>query len=200
MAALSIHRLIEQRAAERPETEALIDGGHSITYRELNRRANVVARRLVDHGFRRSAQAVVNVERSAELAVVLLAVLKAGGAYTWIDADGSWPAGVSILKEETATEERWQTVDVIRAAAEPAPLCPNLPIVTRAGDVACVLRGVHGVPAVLVPHEAITALVDRPVSAKASWTGEPGALDLWLTLMAGSTAVVEAAPLATAAA
>jgi hypothetical protein len=149
----------------------------------------------MDRGFRRGGHAVVNGERSLELAVVLLGVLKAGGAYTWVEADGVWPPGVSILKQD-GPEQQWQTVDVFPIAAEPAPLCPNLPILTRAGDVACVLRGVAGAAEVLVPHEAITSLLDRPVSPVATWGSEPGALDLWMTLMAGATAVVAVTPLA----
>jgi len=47
-----------------------------------------------------------------------------------------------------------------------------------------------------VPHEAITSLRERPVDPVAMWGNEPGALDLWLTLMAGAPAVVAAARLA----
>lgn len=202
MALVGIHRAVEQHSATRPDHMALVDGDRTLTYRELNRRANLVARHLMNQGFRRGGQAVVNGERSLELAIVLLGVLKAGGSYTWLDHDdeGSWPPGLSFLKGTSGAEEQWIAVDVMAAMAEAAPLSPNLPIVTRPGDVACVLRGMHGMPAVLVPHEAVTALLDRPVSQVASWTGDPGALDLWLTLMVGATAVVAAAPLATAAA
>jgi hypothetical protein len=202
MANVGIHRLIEQRAAEVPESAALVEGDRTLTYRELNRRANLVARRLMNQGFRRCGQAVVNGERSLELAVVLLGVLKAGGAYSWLDHDddGSWPPGLSFLKDDSGAEQKWVAVDVMGAMKEPAPMCPNLPIITRSGDVACVLRGVHGAPAVLVPHEAVTALLDRPVPSISTWTGDPGALDLWLTLMAGATTVVAAAPFSVAAA
>ena len=202
MASVGIHRLIEQRAAECPDTAALVEGDRTLSYGELNRRANLVARRLMNQGFRRNGQAVVNGERSLELAVVLLGVLKAGGAYSWLDRDdeGSWPPGLSFLKHDSGAEQKWVAVDVMSAMKAPTPLCPNLPIVTRAGDVACVLRGVHGAPAVLVPHEAVTALLDRPVSSIATWMGDPGALDLWLTLMAGATAVVVMQPAAVAAA
>ena len=201
MAFVGIHRAVEQHSATQPDGVALVDGDRTITYRELNRRANLVARRLMNQGFRRGGQAVVNGQRSIELAVVLLGVLKAGGAYTWLEHDdeGSWPPGLSFLKGTLGTEEQWMAVDVMSAMADTTPLSPNLPIVTRPGDVACVLRGMHGMPAVLVPHEAVTALLDRQVSPVVSWGGDPGALDLWLTLMAGSTAVVTAQPSAAAA-
>jgi non-ribosomal peptide synthetase component F len=202
MTAPGIHRVIEQQAATRPDAVALIDGERSMTYRELNRRANVVARRLVDEGFRRASHAVVRMDRSMEAAVVLLAVLKAGGAFTCLDADdgASWPSGVSILRDHGGAEQRWQAVDVSRAAAEPGPPSPNLPIVTRRGDIACVQRDRAGRPVMLIPHDTITALADRPAAAMTSWAGESGALDLWLPLMTGATAVVSTAAPAVAAA
>jgi non-ribosomal peptide synthetase component F len=202
MRTVGIHRVVEQQVASHPAAVALIDGDRSLTYSELNRRANLVARYFMDQGFRRGSQAVVNVERSLEQAVVLLAVLKAGGAYTCADVtDRSWPAGVSILEEEGRTEQRWHAMDVRRLASEPAPPSPNLPIVTRAGDVACVLRGTHGLPAVLVPHDTVTALIEPAAPPMSAWTGEePAAVDLWLALMAGATAIVSAAPATAAAA
>jgi hypothetical protein len=202
MTAPGIHRAIEQQAATRPDAVALIDGERSMTYRELNRRGNVVARRLLDEGFRRASHAVIRMDRSIETAVVLLAVLKAGGAFTCFDIDEgpSWPAGVSILKDHGAGEQRWQLVDVAPVAGQPGPPSPNLPIVTRRGDIACVLRDLSGREVVLIPHDTVTGLVDRPVPAIASWTGESGALDLWLALMTGATAVVSTAAPAVAAA
>lgn len=192
MSTPAIHRVIEQHSAVVGDSVALVDGERSLTYRDLNQRANARARHLIDHGLRRGSLAVVKMERSLELAVTLLAVLKAGGAYTWLDRteEGSWPAGLSIVLDEGRKEQRCLAVDI--AADAPVHSAPNLPIVTRASDVACVLRGEHGLPSVLVPHEAITALKDRLVPAHAPWSDEPGALDLWLTLMAGSTAVVSA--------
>lgn len=201
-ATLGIHRVIEQHAATHPDAVALLDGDRTLTYRELNRRGNVVARHLMDQEFRRGSQAVVRMDPSLELAVILLGVLKAGGAYTWLDedADGSWPPGVSVVQDDGCAELRCRAMDITRAALEPAPPCPNLPLVTRAGDVACVLRGGRGLPAVLVPHATITALRGRPVPAVAPWAGEPGALDLWITLMAGGSAIVSAGAIASAAA
>ena len=192
-----IHRLVEQHTARNGESIALIEGDRRLTYRELNQRANSVARRFIDHGFRPSSVAVVKMERSLELAVVLLGVLKAGGAYTWLDAtsDSTWPHGVSLVLNEgaTANEQRCVALDVSQVTSAPAQPSPNLPILTRAGDAACVLRTTQGSSAVLVPHATITALAQsRPVPDAACWSGEPAALDLWLALMTGSTAVVTA--------
>ena len=202
MSTVGIHRVVEQQVTSHPDAVAVIDGDRSLTYSELNWRANVVARYLMDQGFRRGSEAVVNVERSLEQAVMLLCVLKAGGAYTCVDVtDRSWPAGVSILEDSGRMEQRWHAMDVRRLASGPAPPSPNLPIVTRAGDVACVLRGMHGLPAVLVPHHTVTALLERPAPQVSAWTGEePAALDLWLALMTGATSVVSSEAVVTAAA
>jgi hypothetical protein len=64
---------------------------------------------------------------------------------------------------------------------------PNLPVLTRPSDIACVLHGRGGAPEILVPHATITSLQNRAVPTS-MWTGEPGALDLWLMLMTGATA------------
>ena len=199
----AIHRLIEQQAARLADSVALVDGECSLTYRDLNQRANARARLLIDHGLRRGSVAVVKMERSAELAVTLLAVLKAGGAYTWLDRDedASWPRGLSIVLDEAGDDEgagqRCLAVDIAR---DVPPSAPNLPIVSRASDVACVLRDNNGGPAVLVSHEVITALHAQPVPSAAPWANEPGALDLWSTLMSGSTAVLCADRMQSAAA
>lgn len=196
----AIHRVIERHSAILGDSIAVVDGAGSLTYRDLNQRANATARRLIDHGFKRGSLAVVKMEQSMELAVTLLAVLKAGGAYTWLapDEDASWPAGLSIVLDQRGDEQ--QCVAVSMGGGCPAHSAPNLPIVTRPSDVACVLRDHRGQPAVHVPHEAITGLSSQPVPPVAQWAAEPGALGLWLALMAGSTAVLTASALQSAAA
>ncbi|MEU7104377.1 amino acid adenylation domain-containing protein [Streptomyces sp. NPDC046215] len=72
---------VEARAARTPGATALVSGGESLTYAELNTRANRLARHLITLGVRPGALAAVAVPRSTELVVALLAVLKAGGAY-----------------------------------------------------------------------------------------------------------------------
>ena len=137
----------------------------------------------------------------ARLLITLLAVLKAGGAYMWTDrGDASWPHGVSIVESGTSGEGRCIAVDVTRVLREEPRPSPNLPILTRGTDIACVLRDGDGSPAVLVPHATITSLPRRSVPRKAHWSGDGGALDLWLALMNGATVTPLAAPVQTAAA
>ncbi|RJG17684.1 non-ribosomal peptide synthetase [Paenibacillus thiaminolyticus] len=84
-AAHTLDIYFERQAAARPEHAALIEGGTSMTYGELNSRANRLARRLRLKGVRPNAVVGMMTGRSAEMIVGILAVLKAGGAYLPID-------------------------------------------------------------------------------------------------------------------
>ncbi|HWS88113.1 MAG TPA: amino acid adenylation domain-containing protein, partial [Pyrinomonadaceae bacterium] len=79
------HRLFEQRAADAPHAPAVECGGASLTYAELNRRANQLARHLRALGVSVEEPVAILLERSAEMVVAQLAVLKAGGAYVPLD-------------------------------------------------------------------------------------------------------------------
>ncbi|RKG92068.1 non-ribosomal peptide synthetase [Corallococcus terminator] len=80
-----IHELFEAQAARTPEAEALVDGGRRLDYRELNARANRLARHLRSLGVGPEVRVGVCVERSLELVLGLLAILKAGGTYVPLD-------------------------------------------------------------------------------------------------------------------
>jgi amino acid adenylation domain-containing protein len=83
----TVHGWFEKQAAGSPEAIALILGDEQITYRELNKRANRLARHLKALGVDSEALVGVCLRRSFELVVALLAVLKAGGAYVPLDPD-----------------------------------------------------------------------------------------------------------------
>ncbi|HEX8695142.1 MAG TPA: non-ribosomal peptide synthase/polyketide synthase, partial [Longimicrobium sp.] len=80
-----IHELFEAQVRERPGAAALVWGDESLTYRELDARANRLANHLVRLGVGPDARVGVLLERSAELIVSILAVLKAGGCYVPLD-------------------------------------------------------------------------------------------------------------------
>ncbi|MEU5868203.1 amino acid adenylation domain-containing protein [Nonomuraea sp. NPDC047529] len=83
----TLHALVEERAAATPEASAVLFGDVTLTYAELNGRANRLARRLRHLGVGRGEPVAVCAERSPELVVALLAVLKAGGAYVPLDPE-----------------------------------------------------------------------------------------------------------------
>jgi amino acid adenylation domain-containing protein len=80
-----VHDLFEAQVRERPDAVALVWGDESLTYAELDARANRLANHLVRLGVGPDARVGVLLERSAELIVSILAVLKAGGCYVPLD-------------------------------------------------------------------------------------------------------------------
>jgi amino acid adenylation domain-containing protein len=82
-----IDQRFERRAAERPHSPAVTFAGESLTYAELNARANRLAHRLRALGVGPETRVGLCLERSAELVVAILGVLKAGGAYVPLDPE-----------------------------------------------------------------------------------------------------------------
>ncbi len=80
-----LHGLFEEQAARTPQAEALVAGSERLTYEELNRRANQLARQLRLLGVAPETRVAVRLGRSADLVISLLGVLKAGGAYVPLD-------------------------------------------------------------------------------------------------------------------
>ncbi|MGW4400382.1 non-ribosomal peptide synthetase [Amycolatopsis nivea] len=75
----------ERRAAAAPDDPAVVCAGESIAFAELNRRANRLARRLRALGVGPETRVGILAERSPRLAVAVLGVLKAGGAFLPVD-------------------------------------------------------------------------------------------------------------------
>jgi surfactin family lipopeptide synthetase B len=201
---MAVHRIIEAQAAKYGDAPAIADTDIRLSYRELNQRANAVARHLIAHGFRRGGMATVCLPRSAETAVVLLGILKAGGTYILMEcgaaAEAQWPHGVSIAEKCEGGEMRYQMVDITPALQQTPRSSANLPIVARRSDLACVIADRDGAPTVLVPHATIMSLQEHAAPRFAEWSGEAGALDLWAGLMNGATVTLNGSALRSAAA
>ncbi|MDO0917224.1 amino acid adenylation domain-containing protein [Streptomyces sp. DT2A-34] len=93
MPATTLTALVEEQAAKTPDLPAVeygIEGGLKLTYAELNARANALARQLTSLGVGPERRVGIHLERSVEMVVALLAVLKAGGAF--VPLEPSWPA------------------------------------------------------------------------------------------------------------
>jgi amino acid adenylation domain-containing protein len=80
-----IHQLFEQQAAKTPGAVAVVYEDRSLTYDELNRRANRLAHHLLALGIRPDDRVAICVERGLEMVVGLLGILKSGGAYVPLD-------------------------------------------------------------------------------------------------------------------
>jgi natural product biosynthesis luciferase-like monooxygenase protein len=85
----TIHSLFESQADRTPQTRAVVCNGRSLTYAELDARANQLAHHLVGLGVRPGDLVGVHLERSLGLVVTALAVMKAGAAY--VPLDPSYP-------------------------------------------------------------------------------------------------------------
>ena len=77
----SVRQLFEDQVARTPTATALASAAESLTYEELNRRANMLAHYLISLGVGPEKRVGVLLERSVEMFVALLGALKAGGAY-----------------------------------------------------------------------------------------------------------------------
>ena len=83
----SLPRLFEAQAARAAEKVAVICEAESLTYNELNARANQLAHHLRALGVGRESLVGICVDRSLEMAVGILAILKSGGAYLPLDPE-----------------------------------------------------------------------------------------------------------------
>ncbi|WP_157115916.1 non-ribosomal peptide synthetase, partial [Nocardia puris] len=87
---LTLVDLFDQMVAAHPQRVAARFGGDSLTYAELDRRANVLARRLIAEGAGPESLVAVILPRSLDLVVALLAVVKSGAGY--VPVDPTYPA------------------------------------------------------------------------------------------------------------
>ena len=83
----TLPQLFEAQVERAPEAIALVFGEESLTYQELNARANRLAHHLIGLGVGPESLVGIALERSIEMVVALLGVLKAGGAYLPLDPD-----------------------------------------------------------------------------------------------------------------
>ncbi len=120
--------LFAVQAARTPSAAAIVSGDRSLTYAELNRRANRLAHRLIRQGVGPESLVGLCVERSPEMIVGLLAILKAGGAYVPLDLAYP-PARLATMLDDARPR-------LILASPETAPRLPaGIPqMLLHAGD------------------------------------------------------------------
>ncbi len=83
----TINELIEEQVKRTPESIALVFGDKQLTYRELNSRANCIAKRIREKGVVGDSIVAIIVNRSFEMLIGILGILKSGGAYLPIDPE-----------------------------------------------------------------------------------------------------------------
>ncbi|HSD45842.1 MAG TPA: amino acid adenylation domain-containing protein, partial [Pyrinomonadaceae bacterium] len=80
-----MHRMFEAQAEQTPAAVAVVAGSERLTYQELNERANRLAHHLIALGVSSEDRVGILLERSPDMLIALLAVLKAGGCYVPLD-------------------------------------------------------------------------------------------------------------------
>jgi non-ribosomal peptide synthetase component F len=134
-AADCVHREIESRVQEHPDRYALIFRDTALTYRQLNERADRIANVLYTAGAGPDIPVAIGMDRSLEMVVSMLAVLKAGSAYLPIDPTFPQERIDFILSDgdahavltSRALRERFsdQAVPAICVDADPLPDAPS---------------------------------------------------------------------------
>ncbi len=125
-----VHEHLEVQVERTPDAVAIVFGEESLTYRELNTRANRLAHHLRQSGARPDSVIAVCVERSPEMIVALLAILKSGAAYLPLDTAYP-PQRLSQL----LTDAEVSLVVTEQSFLDPLPL-DNFPIVCLDRDEA----------------------------------------------------------------
>ncbi|MGW1751353.1 amino acid adenylation domain-containing protein [Streptomyces sp. NPDC002092] len=175
-------RLFEARAAETPDTVAVEDGTNSLTYRQLDDHADRLARVLSSHGAGPGRIVAFSLPRSADLAVAVLAVLKAGAAYLPLDPEHPAERTAHLLADAdpvcVIARERLpaeSSVGCPAVAPDAVPDDPGTPLPeARPGDPAYLIytSGTTGRPkGVVVEHRNLTTYVARCVEAYPSLRG-----------------------------
>lgn len=170
----TIHELFEQKAEAAPEDLAVIYDGNGMTYRELNERANQLARTLRNKNIRPDNVVGIIAERSLDTVVSIMAVLKAGGCYMPIAPDYPCDRINYMLNDSNAevllthrglTENIAYTGEVINLNDESiyAEDKTNLECVNSESDLAYVIftSGTTGKPkGAMVEHRNVVNLVN----------------------------------------
>ena len=139
-----IHSLVEAQAAAAPDRLAVSDAATTLTYGELNARANRLTRRLLNAGVIPGTPVAVCLERSVEMLVAWLAVLKAGGAF--VPLDPGYPAERLAFQ----LEDCGAPVVLVRTGGRGAlpPLVDRLTVLNPTDDDAAAATGADANPRV----------------------------------------------------
>lgn len=170
-----IHELIARQTARTPGATAVSQGGRFMTYRDLDSSSAALARRLRGAGVQTGDVVTVVLERSIEMIVALTAVLRAGGAYLYLDpaepsgqralilADAAATAAVvdADTRDLVAGVDSLLDIDDVAQGADgsdlPTTMSPDSPAYV------CYTSGSTGEPkGVVVPHRAVHRLVASP--------------------------------------
>ncbi|MFF1413411.1 amino acid adenylation domain-containing protein [Streptomyces sp. NPDC058289] len=212
----SVQAAFAAQALRSPDAVAVRCAGRELSYRELDERANQLAHRLVGLGVRPEAPVAVLMERSVDLVVALLAVLKSGAFYLplhsgyplermqWIVDETSAPVLLAdAAKRERGLPDAPQVVLVDRDVELASLTVVDPGVECRPEQLAYVMytSGSTGRPkGVAVTHRDILELVvdgmfERPgaherVLMMAPYAFDPSTYEMWVPLLHGGRTVI----------
>ncbi|PHM39382.1 Amino acid adenylation [Xenorhabdus mauleonii] len=213
---LSIHQLFERQVEKTPTATALIAGNKTLSYAQLNARANQLAHKLIKQGIVPTDHVVILLERSIELVVAQLAILKAGAVYIPIDPNvpderKHWLINdclAKLLLTDTQTDipvdldisliRLSEGTDISKGAED---LNPDLMCSSAVPAYIMYTSGSTGTPkGVIVPHRAVVRLVinngyieieaDDRVAFAANPAFDASTFEVWTPLLNGGVLVV----------
>ncbi|GHF64089.1 non-ribosomal peptide synthetase [Streptomyces griseosporeus] len=199
----TVPELFAARAAAAPDAPALSFGAETVSYGELNARANRLAHWLVERGARPESLVAVALPRSVDLVVALLAVLKSGAGYVPVDPEFPQDRIAYILQD--AAPVLSLTADVLAAADLTGCPAEDPQVAGGSGDTTAYViytSGSTGRPkGVAVPHAPLvnflTGMQDRfaltagdRLAAVTTVGFDIAGLELFLPLLHGAQVVL----------
>ncbi|MEV7022091.1 amino acid adenylation domain-containing protein [Kitasatospora sp. NPDC093558] len=196
----ALPELFARQVLATPDAVAVVAGATELTYRELDLRANRLARALIRRGVRPEAPVAVLLERSADLVVAVLAIIKAGGAY--VPLDSRFPQSRIELILQEAGAALVLTEDVLTALLRTETDASDPEVPCRPSQLAYIMytSGSTGRPkGVAVTHRDVVGLALAPDWHRGGHERvllhSPTAFDLstyehWVPLLSGGRAVV----------
>jgi amino acid adenylation domain-containing protein len=217
---MTVHQLFERQVEQTPEAIAAVFEDQQVTYRQLNAGANQLAHHLQRLGVGEETLVGICVERSLDMLIGLLGILKAGGTY--VPLDPTYPAERLAFMLEDAqvsvlvTQSRLdlpsrlpaQIPEVVFLDTDKAQFdaqsTENLPPISRADNLAYVIytSGSTGKPkGVQIPHRAIVNFLlsmqqapglsaDDTLLAVTTLSFDIAGLELYLPLISGARVVI----------
>ena len=215
----SVHRLFEEQAARTPDAQAVVFGDQRLSYAELNRKANQLAWHLNHLGVERGTFVGLCMERTQEMVIAMLAILKADSAY--VPLDPTYPSerlafmiqdsGLKIIvsmgnwvKKLPVEELKCLNIVLMDKQVEEITNCnpENLPLDTEPQEIAYIIytSGSTGIPkGICIPHSAINNLVlntnyinltpEDQVAQASNMSFDAATFEVWGSLLNGACLV-----------
>ncbi|MCV4265804.1 non-ribosomal peptide synthetase, partial [Pseudomonas capsici] len=208
----SVTALFEAHAERHPDAPAAVHGEQQLSYGQLNARANALAAHLRTAGVQAGDRVAIELERSFELLISQLAILKCGAVYVPLDVNAPAERQQFMLEDSQARvllslSSRESLADILRLELDnleldgEADAAPQVAVEGGAPAYVMYTSGSTGTPkGVLVTHRAISRLVidngyaDFNAADRVAFASNPAfdasTLEVWAALLNGGCVVL----------